>query len=69
MVTLIWKMAENQDRIGDLIVKSAVKEALADNNVSADFYEALDNEVADVVEAAARRAAANDRKTVQPHDL
>ncbi|WP_311173248.1 DUF1931 domain-containing protein [Halobellus ordinarius] len=55
--------------MADLIVKSAVKEALNDHNVSADFYEALDDEVTEVLEDAARRAEANDRKTVQPRDL
>lgn len=69
MITLIWVMEENRIRMADLIVKSTVKEALADNNVSADFYEALDNEVAEMLEDAARRAAANDRKTIQPRDL
>lgn len=53
----------------DLIVKSTVKEALQGNNVSADFYDALDAEVANLLEDAARRADANDRKTVQPRDL
>lgn len=53
----------------DLIVKSAVKEALQGNNVSADFYDALDDEVSELLEDAARRAEANDRKTVQPRDL
>jgi len=53
----------------DLIVKSAVKDALDENNVSADFYEALDDEVAGLLEDAARRAEANDRKTVQSRDL
>ncbi|MDS0301261.1 DUF1931 domain-containing protein [Halogeometricum sp. S1BR25-6] len=52
-----------------LIVKSAVKEALNDHNVSADFYDALDEEVADLLDDAAKRAEANDRKTVQPRDL
>lgn len=52
----------------DLIVKSAVKERL-DANVSADFYEALNEEVADLLDDATRRAAANDRKTVQRRDL
>lgn len=51
------------------IVKSNVKEALAGNSVSADFYEALDDEVEALLEDAARRADANDRKTVQPRDL
>jgi histone H3/H4 len=53
----------------DLIVKAAVKEALDDQNVAADFYDALDDEVAELLEDAARRAEANDRKTVQPRDL
>jgi histone H3/H4 len=46
-----------------------VKDALSDQNVSADFYDALDEEVADLLDDAAKRAEANDRKTVQPRDL
>jgi histone H3/H4 len=65
----IPRMREMPLRMADLIVKSAVKEALDDHNVSADFYEALDDEVTEVLEDAARRAEANDRKTVQPRDL
>ncbi|MFB6113894.1 MAG: DUF1931 domain-containing protein [Halodesulfurarchaeum sp.] len=53
----------------DLIVKSNVKEALGDINVSADFYDALDEEVASLLEDAAERAEQNGRKTVQPRDL
>ena len=53
----------------DLIVKSAVKDALEGNNVSADVYDALDAEVEELLEDAARRAEANDRRTVQPRDL
>lgn len=53
----------------NLIVKSAVKDALGENNVSAQFYEALDDEVAELLADAARRAEANDRQTVQPRDL
>ena len=56
-------------RMADLIVKSAVKEALDDHNVAADFYEALDDEVTELIDEAAQRAEANDRKTVQPSDL
>ena len=55
--------------MADLIVQSAVKEQLADQNVSSDFYDVLDSEVADLLEEAAQRAADNDRKTVQPRDL
>lgn len=53
----------------NLIVKSNVKEALSNNNVSADFNEALDERVGELLEEAANRAKANDRKTVQPRDL
>ena len=42
--------------MADLIVKAAVKET-------------LDDEVNELLEDAARRAEANDRKTVQPRDL
>jgi histone H3/H4 len=38
-------------------------------NVAADFYNGLDENIAELVEVAARRAEANDRKTVQPRDL
>ena len=56
-------------RMADLIVKAAVKEQLDGMNVAADFYDAFDEEVAELLEDAARRADANDRKTVQPRDL
>ncbi|MFB6070004.1 MAG: DUF1931 family protein [Halanaeroarchaeum sp.] len=55
--------------MADLIVKAAVKEALADKNVASDFYDALDDKVADLLQDAARRAEENGRKTVQPRDL
>lgn len=55
--------------MADLIVKSAVKEALSGHNVSSDFYDALDDEVAGLLNRAAERADANGRKTVQPRDL
>lgn len=55
--------------MADLIVKSTVKEQADELNIAADFYDALDEEVAAVLEEAARRAEANDRKTVQPRDL
>ena len=55
--------------MADLIVKAAVKEELDDMNVASDFYGALDESVAELLEDAARRAEANDRKTVQPRDL
>ncbi|MFB6112819.1 MAG: DUF1931 domain-containing protein [Halodesulfurarchaeum sp.] len=55
--------------MADLIVKTNVKEALSEYNVSADFYEALDEELEELLDDAARRATENDRKTVQPRDL
>jgi histone H3/H4 len=55
--------------MADLIVKAAVKEQLDDMNVASDFYGALDDEVEELLEEAARRAEENDRKTVQPRDL
>ena len=53
----------------NVIVKAAVKEELSDVNVSSDFYDALDEEVTELLEDAARRADENDRKTVQARDL
>ena len=55
--------------MSDLIVKAAVKEALNDKNVASDFYDALDEEVQELLDDAATRAEDNDRKTVQPRDL
>ena len=55
--------------MADLIVKAAIKEQLADQNVSADFYDALDGQVKDLLADASQRAEDNDRKTVQPRDL
>lgn len=55
--------------MSNLVVKAAVKDALENKNVAGDFYEALDAEVEEILEDAARRADANGRKTVQPRDL
>ena len=55
--------------MADLIVQSAVKEQLANHNVSADFYDAFDHEVKDLLTEAARRTEENERKTVQARDL
>ena len=55
--------------VANTIVKAAVKDELSDMNVSADFYDALDEEVSELLDDAARRADDNDRKTVQPRDL
>lgn len=53
----------------DLVVKTGVREALDDHQISADFFEALDGEVEELVREAARRAEANDRSTVMAYDL
>ena len=55
--------------MANLIVQSTVKEQLEDMDVAAEFYDALDEEVDDLLERAAQRAQDNDRKTVQPRDL
>ncbi|WP_049902801.1 hypothetical protein [Halococcus agarilyticus] len=55
--------------MANTIVKAAVKEQLADQNVSSDFYGALDDEVSNLLDDAARRADENDRKTAQARDL
>lgn len=59
----------NGNCMADLIVKNAVKEAVDEKNVASDLYDALDEQVADLLEEAAARAEANDRKTVQLRDL
>lgn len=53
-----------------LIVKNAIK-ALVKNksNVSANFYDALDKKVKELVMEASERAKANGRKTIQARDL
>lgn len=55
--------------MADLIVQSAVKDSIEDKNVAADFYDALDERVSELLDEAATRAEANDRKTVQSRDL
>ncbi|KXB07019.1 DNA-binding protein [candidate division MSBL1 archaeon SCGC-AAA382A20] len=52
-----------------LIVKNAVKDAAGSKNVSADFYDKLNEKVQDLVDRAAERAEANGRKTIQARDL
>jgi histone H3/H4 len=55
--------------MADLIVKAAVKDSLSEVNIASDFYDALDEEVKELIDDAAERAKANDRKTAQPRDL
>jgi len=51
-----------------IVVKSKVKEVSGNCNVSGDFAEALNVVAVDLVKAAAKRADANGRKTVQAKD-
>ena len=67
--TLKHDASELMTVMTDLIVKAAVRDELEDKNISADFFGSLNGEVEELLEDAARRAAANDRKTVQPRDL
>jgi len=67
--TIIYSRAERYNVMTDLIVKSAVKDAVEGHPVAADFYEALNDEVDELLSEAAERAEANDRKTVDPRDL
>lgn len=52
-----------------LIVRSKLKEAASECNVSSDFAAALDQKVKELVTAACVRAKANGRRTVQARDL
>jgi len=52
-----------------VIVKAQVKEIAKTMNISNDFYEALENEVNDMVKKAIWRAQQNKRTTVMSRDL
>ncbi len=51
------------------VVKSKIKEAAGDFNVSGDFAEALNKKVEKLVRDACSRAEANGRKTVMAKDI
>ena len=53
----------------DLIVKSKIKEAVKELNVSSDVAEALNEKVYALLQDAAGRAKANGRRTLQARDL
>lgn len=53
----------------DLIVKSKIKEAVSELNVSAEVADALNNKVFKLLQDAAERAKANGRRTLQARDL
>ena len=52
-----------------IVVKSKVKEVSGNCNVSGDFADALNAAAVELVKAAASRAEANSRKTVQAKDV
>ncbi len=52
-----------------IVVKSKIKEVSGNCNVSGDFAEALNKAAVEQVKAAAKRAEANNRKTVQAKDV
>jgi histone H3/H4 len=52
-----------------IISKSRTKNAVADCNVSGEFYSALNEFVYGVIAQAEARAQSNGRKTVRPQDL
>jgi histone H3/H4 len=54
--------------MADLIVKSKIKEVAGDCNVAGDVAGALDKMAEELVKAAAKRADANGRRTVQAKD-
>ena len=55
--------------MADLIIKSKIKEAAKDCNVSSDVAEALDRMAEMLVKQAVKRAEDNGRKTVQAKDV
>ena len=55
--------------MANLIVKSEVKRRVEELNVSGDFCEKLEREVAKLISRAECRAEANGRKTVYARDL
>ena len=56
--------------MADMIIsKSKTKATVKNCNVSGEFYEALDKKVKELIKMAEKRAVANGRKTVRPHDI
>jgi histone H3/H4 len=53
----------------DVLKKSGVRDAADGVNVGSDFYDALDDQVKDLIERAVERAEENGRKTVKARDV
>lgn len=52
-----------------LVVKSKIKEYTGEYNVSADFADALNSKVENLIREAVRRAEGNSRRTIMAKDL
>jgi histone H3/H4 len=53
----------------DIIIKSKIKDAVPDLNVSGEVPEALNKKVIQLLKDASERAKANGRRTLQARDL
>jgi histone H3/H4 len=53
----------------DLIIKSKIKSAVPELSVSSDVPEELNKKVLEILDAAAKRAKLNGRRTLQAKDL
>ena len=53
----------------ELIIKSKIKSAVPELNVSSDVAEALNKKVLQLLEEASQRTKANGRRTLQARDL
>lgn len=53
----------------DLIIKSKIKSAVPELNVSAEVADALNSKVIKILQDASERAKANGRRTLQARDL
>lgn len=53
----------------DIVKKSGIRRAADDVNVGADFYEAVDERVKDLIDQAVQRAQDNGRRTVKGRDV
>lgn len=56
-------------KVGPLVVKSKVRELVKNMRFSEEFFEALDEKVAQLVEEAVKRAKGNGRATLRAYDL
>lgn len=57
------------NKMTDLIIKSKIKEAVPELNVSSEVAEVLNRKVETILREAADRAKANGRRTLQGRDI